>query len=69
MPIYHKVRNNIQEFRQVKYTQEEFSKLMGVTRVTVSLWERNKIQPASEKWGVIAELLDQPETNIFYLQV
>ena len=68
MPIYHKVRNNIQQYRKGKYTQVEFAELMGVKRGTITLWENNKTQPKTEKWEAIADLLDQPESVLFYLQ-
>lgn len=41
------------------FTQKEFAELVGVSSVTISLWETGKTEPRAKHWKVLKDLLPE----------
>jgi len=42
-----------------KFSQAEFAELVGVSNVTISLWETGKSMPRNKNWEVLKDLLPE----------
>ena len=63
------MRNNIKELRKARgLRQEDFARLLGVSRQTVVAMENNKYDPTLALAMRVARLLEQPVESIFFLE-
>lgn len=62
------MKNKVKEFRkQLKLTQDELAKKLGVTRQTINAIENNKYNPTLELAIKTAKFLDVPVEQLFFL--
>ena len=62
------MRNNIKELRKARgLRQEDFARLLGVSRQTVVAMENNKYDPTLALAMRVARLLELPVESIFFL--
>lgn len=63
------MQNNIKELRKARgLRQEDFARLLGVSRQTVVAMENNKYDPTLALAMRVARLLEQPVESIFFLE-
>ena len=63
------MRNNIKELRKARgLRQEDFARLLGVSRQTVVAMENNKYDPTLARAMRVSRLLEQPVESIFFLE-
>lgn len=63
------MRNNIKELRKARgLRQEDFAKLLGVSRQTVVAMENNKYDPTLALAMKVARLFELPVESIFTLE-
>ena len=63
------IKTRIKEFREEKsLTQKEFADIIGVSRQTIYFLEKGDYNPSLTLSFKIAELLDKPLNQIFYLE-
>lgn len=63
------MRNNIKELRKARgLRQEDFARLLDVSRQTVVAMENNKYDPTLALAMRVARLLEQPVESIFFLE-
>lgn len=63
------MRNNIKELRKARgLRQEDFAKLLGVSRQTVVAMENNKYDPTLALAMKVARLFERPVESIFTLE-
>ncbi|MBN1215725.1 MAG: helix-turn-helix transcriptional regulator [Candidatus Lokiarchaeota archaeon] len=63
------MKTRIKEFREEKsLTQKEFADIIGVSRQTIYFLEKGDYNPSLTLSFKIAELLDKPLNQIFYLE-
>ena len=63
------MRNNIKELRKARgLRQEDFARLLGVSRQTVVAMENNKYDPTLALAMRVARLPEQPVESIFFLE-
>ena len=63
------MQNNIKELRKARgLRQEDFARLLGVSRQTVVAMENNKYDPTLALAMRGARLLEQPVESIFFLE-
>ena len=63
------MRNNIKELRKARgLRQEDFARLLGVSRQTVVAMENNKYDPTLALAMRVARLLEHPLESIFFLE-